>query len=335
VTAVPATAHHEVRGSRVRLSWGTVVTGAVVVTLLRPVSWALGLAGFLAGGGIVLVAWPILVLPTPTGLQNSLGGPVSTLVFGAPSPALVALIAGAAVGAVVLVLAGTLAGAWAERQGITVVLEGAGDDGLPLPTTDLAGAPGTGAVAVVRLLSLCPVGIAAAAAWTPLYEATYHELIMPRDLVTPLPVRVLGEVPWLVLGLAAVWVLADAAAAVGVRRLVLERRPVLASWLLGWADLVRRPQRILPTALVGTGVLVLLVGPAMVAAAIGWGRVREILAEDRDPVVIGGALAIWVAIWLGGLVLAGVGAAIRAAAWTLEMPMRTPGGTGTGSPSPD
>ena len=65
--AVSATAHHEVRGSRVRLPWGTVMTGAFVVTMLRPISWALALAGFLAGGGIVLVAWPILVLPTPTG----------------------------------------------------------------------------------------------------------------------------------------------------------------------------------------------------------------------------------------------------------------------------
>lgn len=334
MTAAPAAAHHEVRGSRVRLSWGTVITGAFVVTLLRPVSWALGLAGFLAGGGIVLVAWPILVLPTPTGLQNALGGPVSTLVFGGPSPELLARIVGGITGGAALVLAGTLGGAWAERQGIAVVLDAAADDGLALPPADLAGAPGAGRVAVVRLLSLVPVAIAAALAWTPLYDATYHELILPRDLVTPLPVRVLGEVPWLVLGLAAVWVLSDAAAAVGVRRLVLERRPVMASWLLGWADLVRRPHRIIPTALVGAGVLALLLGPAMVAAAIGWGRVRDILAGDREPVIILGAVAIWVSIWLGGLVLAGVGAAVRAATWTLEMPMRPSDGSASGGSSP-
>jgi hypothetical protein len=121
---------------------------------------------------------------------------------------------------------------------------------------------------------------------------------------------------------------------VGVRRLVLERRPVMVSWLLGWADLVRRPHRIIPTALVGAGVLVLLVGPAMVAAAIGWGRVRDILAGDRDPLIVLGALAIWVAIWLGGLVLAGVGAAVRAAAWTLEVPMPSHDGRSSGAASP-
>jgi hypothetical protein len=318
----PATARHEVRGSRARLPWGSVISGAFVVTLLRPVSWALGLAGFLAGGGIVLVAWPIIVLPTPTGLQNALGGPVSTLVFGGVSGELVALIVGGIATGVVLVLAGTFAGAWAERAGIAVALEAAADDGLALPPADLAGAPGFGRVGVVRLLSLCPVLIAAAAAWRPLYDATYRELILPQDLATPLPLRVLAAVPLSVLGLVVVWVLSDAAAAVGVRRLVLERRPVFAAWLLGWADLVRRPQRVVPTALVGIGVLVLLAGPALVAAAIGWARVRDILVGGREPVIVLGVLAIWVSIWLGGLVLAGVGAAVRAAAWTLEMPMR-------------
>jgi hypothetical protein len=171
LTTVPATAHHEVRGSRARPSWGTVVTGAFVVTLLRPVSWALGLAGFLAGGGLILVSWPILVLPTPTGLQNALGGPVSSLVFGDPSPALVAMIVGGTAAIVGLVLAGILAGAWAERQGIAVVLEAAADDELVPAAVDLTGAPGSGRVAVVRLLSLAPVVIAVAAAWRPAYDA--------------------------------------------------------------------------------------------------------------------------------------------------------------------
>ena len=309
---------------RVRLAWGTVVTGAFVVTLLRPVSWALGLLGVLAGGGVLLVAWPVLVLPTPTGLQNLLAGPVSSLVFGAPSTQLLLLIVGGLVGSVVLIVAGTLAGAWAERASIGVVLEAAADDGLTLRTPDLDGAPGAWRVAVVRLLALAPVVIVAAAAWRPIYDATYHELILPQDLATPLPVRVLRQVPWSVIAIGVAWLLSDAAAAVGVRRLVLERRPVLVAWLLGWGDLLRRPQRIIPTALLGAGLLLLLVGPAMAAAAIGWGRVRDILEADREPIVILGATLVWVAIWLGGLVLAGVGAAVRAAAWTLEAPMAAP-----------
>jgi hypothetical protein len=296
-----------------------VLAGALAVTLLRPVSWALGLAGFLAGGGVILVAWPILVLPTPTGLQNALGGPVSSLVFGEPSAALVALLLGGLAGVTALVVAGTLAGAWAERQGIAVALEAADDDDLGLAPVDLQGAPGTLRVAAIRLLALAPVLAAAALAWQPVYDAAYRELILPQDLVTPLPLRVLGQVPWLIAGLFLVWLLADAAGAVAVRRLVLERRPVVRAWLLGWADLVRRPQRIVPTALAGVAILALLLVPAMAAAAIGWERVREILLGGREPLVVLAGVAVWVAIWLGGLVLAGVGAAIRAAAWTLEL----------------
>jgi hypothetical protein len=320
LTAVPGPG--VVPGRRVRLPLGTVIGGAVVVTLLRPLSWALGLAGFLAGGGVIVVAWPIVVLPTLTGLQNALGGPVSSLVFGGPSSGLVAIIAvGIAMG-IGLVVLGTIAGAWAERQGIAVALDAAADDGMGLATADLDRAPGAGRVALVRLLGLAPVVIAVALAWRPLYDATYHELILPSSLSTPLPLRVIREAPLPVIGIVVTWLLADAAAAVGVRRLVLERRRVFEAWLLGWSDLVRRPHRILPAALAGLLVLVLMTGPALLAAAIGWGRVRDILVGGRDPLIVLAAVLVWVAIWLGCLVLAGVGSAVRAATWTLEASTR-------------
>ena len=308
----------------VRLRWGATISGSVVVTLVRPLSWAVGLAGFLAGGGLVLVTWPILVLPTPTGLQNALGGPVSSLVFGAPSGALVALIVGGLAGGVVLFGVGLLLGAWAERQGIGIALDAAAEEGIVTPAMDLVGAAGTGRVALVRLLSLAPVAVAMLLAWRPLYDVTYRELILPEDLVTPLPLRVLRDLPVLVAAIVVTWLVSDAAGAVGVRRLVLERRPVLAAWLLGWADLVRRPQRILPTALVGVAATVLVAGPGLIAAALGWGRVRDVMDVGDDPLAVLVAVVIWVSVWLGALVLAGVAAAFRTATWTLELPRPAP-----------
>ena len=65
-------------------------------------------------------------------------------------------------------------------------------------------------------------------------------------------------------------------------------------------------------------VLVVLAGPALLAAAAGWDRVRDVMTHGSDPAAVLLTVAIWVAVWLGGLVLAGVGHAIRAAAWTLE-----------------
>jgi hypothetical protein len=85
---------------------------------------------------------------------------------------------------------------------------------------------------------------------------------------------------------------------------------------------VRRPHRIVPTALVGVGVTLLLAGPALVAAAVGWAQVRDLLLDARDPGTVALAVLAWVAVWLAALLLAGVGAAFRAAAWTLELPRR-------------
>ena len=73
------------------------------------------------------------------------------------------------------------------------------------------------------------------------------------------------------------------------------------------------------------------------------------MTHRDDAAARAATVAIWVAVWLGGLVLAGVGAAIRAAAWTLEAmprpasatrsaeppPTRRPRLTGASRPSPD
>ena len=231
---------------------------------------------------------------------------------------MVGLIAGGLVAAVGLLAAGLLIGAWSERQAIGVALEAAGDEAMLDPAPDLAGAPGTGSVAAVRLLGLLPVLAVAIVAWQPLYAAAYHQLVLPDDLASPLGIRIVRDVPWAVAAVIAAWLVADAAAALGVRRLVIGRRPVLAAWLLGWADLARRPLRTLATAAFGLAVLVLLAGPALLAASAGWSRVRDVMTHGADPSVALLTVAIWVAVWLGALLLAGVGHAIRAAAWTLE-----------------
>jgi hypothetical protein len=305
-------------GRAERLPWRRAMAGALVVTLVRPATWVVALAGFVAGGGIIVLAWPIVVLPTPSGLQNLLGAPISTLAFGAPSRALVTMAAVIGASSAVLVVTGLLVGSWAERRGIALVLEGAAEEGYPAAAPSLDGAPGPLRVAAVRLLGLVPPIIVAALAWPTLYAVTYHELILPGDLAVPLPIRVIEQVPLQLVAVVGSWLLADTAAAVGVRRLVVERRGVLASWALGWADLARRPLRILGATAIGIAALVLAAGPALAAAALAWFRVREALELAANSPIGIAVVALWVAIWLGALVLAGVGAAVRSAAWTLE-----------------
>jgi hypothetical protein len=314
---------------------------AFVVTLVHPGAWALGLAGFLAGGGLALVAWPIVVLPTPTGLQNALGTPASTLVLGTPTGTMVLLAASAVAAVLALLAAALLAGAWAERAGILLAVGAAEEEGLigrEITGTVDAGTgggitsgagratgvlggrplPGAGRVALLRAASLVPVIVVFALCWPQLYSTTYRELILPAELVTPLPFRVIRAVPLALAALALAWLVADAAAAAGVRRLVLERRSLPTAWALGWADVLRRPHRWLGTQLVGLAGLVLVATPPLVAAALGWGRVQDALIGGAGPVASVAVVLLWVAIWLGGLVLTGVGTAFRANASTME-----------------
>ena len=158
---------------------------------------------------------------------------------------------------------------------IGLQLEVAGDEGLLVPP-DIDGAPGALRVAVVRAFALLPVVAVFIVAWQPLYNAAYRELVLPDELATPLGLRVLGDVPWAVAAVLVAWALGDAAAALGVRRLVIGRRPILVAWLLGWIDIVRRPVRVIAIAAFGIVVLTLLTVPSMAAAATGWTRVRDV-----------------------------------------------------------
>ena len=259
-----------------RLALGDAWAAAVVATLVRPLSWALGLLGFLAGGGLVLVAWPILVLPTPTGIQTILGAPITTLVFGVPTAGLILLAASAVIGGFALVAGAVVMGAWAERQGIGVTLEAAAEEGA-IEAIPLEGAPGTLRVTVVRLLALGPVVVVMVLSAQRVYDVVYRELILPDDLVTPLPVRVAAALPVHLGALLLAWLLADSAAAMGVRRLVLERRSVGSAWVLGWYEVVRRPLRVLGTAIGGA-----LAGgvPARPIAGCGCDR---LVAGPRHP----------------------------------------------------
>lgn len=309
-----------------RLPWGTALGAATVIALARPRMWLVSLAGFLARGGLVILLLPVVVLPTPSGVANAVGGPVSSLIFGAPSPTLVAMVLGLVVTAVVALVGGNLAGGWAERAGIAAALEGGVDEGyVTAPAGGLALHGTTRRVAALRLLGLVPLGAALVAATPVVYAATYRELILPEQLRDPLALRVLRDVPGTLLAVGGVWLLSDAATAIGVRRLVLEGRSVPRAWLAGWAGIVRRPIRVSATALVSAAVLVLLVLPAVAASYVGWHRVRLALAEGTDPAAIASSVVLFVLAWLGGLVLAGLATAFRTALFTFEVARRAPG----------
>lgn len=304
--------------SKARLSWRTAAVASLRVALGQPGIWVVALAGFLAGGGALAFAWPVLVLPTPSGLQNLLGAPVATLAFGNPSVEFLRLLAVTAITATIVFVVGLMTGSWAERRGIAMVLGAAEETGYTAPVPRLASPPAVARVAVVRAAALLPPLLVFALAWPTLYAVTYHELILPEDLVTPLPVRIIAQMPGQLTALLLAWGFSDLAAALAVRRLVVERRRIASAYVLGWLDLVRRPHRVIPAALLGDLILIVAAGPALMASALIWTRVRDVLELAPGSGLEVAVVAAWVAIWLGSLVLAGFGAALRAALLTLE-----------------
>ena len=103
------------------MSRGGPLTGALLVTLARPATWALALAAFLVRGGLLVLVVPIVVLPTPVGLGDVVGPPLISFVFGGVSPAFVAVVATAVVLFLVWLIGGGLLAATAEAELIRIV----------------------------------------------------------------------------------------------------------------------------------------------------------------------------------------------------------------------
>ena len=308
--------------------WFAAVRAATVLVFEQPATWPVGLAGFLARGGIVLFVIPIVPLPSPVGLANIVGPTAATP--SGPSPEAAGVLAGAAAALVAWLVFGGAVGALADAFLANAYLASAfgpatpEDAGMRRPfRLGLVGRP-----LAVRLAALLPVGLALAIAARPIVESTYRQLISPYDLAVPLVGRVVREVAPAIGLVVAVWLLAEIVAGLAVRSIVLRNdAPAVA---LGHAigHLLRRPASCLATAAIGMAGLALAIGPPLVAASAVWSNLQELLAHtvayggDLGPILLLGLFLV--AIWAGGLVLCGVATAWRGLLWTAELARSEP-----------
>lgn len=299
-----------------RPSWADALGAALLATLEQPAVWVVSLAGFLARGGLLAFLLPILVLPTPAGIQNSLS-PIlrPSLLNGEIGAGLLPLAAAAASAGVGLFMLGSLIGAWAD---VVVVRRFASAlDRDDAARHGAAARPPVLEALAVRLLAHLPLALALLWGGPAVYDAAYAQLLTPFEVTSPLAVRIASAVPGVLVVVVAAWLLGEAAGGAGVRELVLGGRGVGRSVLRGWLGLVRRPVASFVTLVLATGLVLAAVAPALVAAAMAWNRLRAALYEGRpEDIVIG--LLLFVALWLGGLVLAAVATSARAAIWTAE-----------------
>jgi len=298
-------------------------------TAARPDMWAVALAGFLVRGGILVLAIPILILPTPIGVASFIGADAVT----AAGPTDRFVVVAAAVGVVlaVAVLAGFIVGAIADR----VVLRAWATDGRPAAAA-WAGAPRAGATApragatapaparsgavagvarvvAVRLVATIPLVVAAAWAIPRVASAGFRELTLPDDLATPFPLRVLAAAPEAVAAIVVGLLACELVAGIATAHVVADGSSVPRSLWCVVVDLVRRPIPILVTFAVGVAALLLLVGAPLAVATVAWGAARDAFAGSA-PVAATAAVVTLSAGWVAGLLLAGSASAWRRAA---------------------
>lgn len=294
------------------MSGGPLGAGARIA-LGVPGLWPVGLAGFLARGGIVLFALPIVALPSVVGLTTFIG-PNSVTAAGL-APRLMTLIAVTTAILVAWVVLATLAGAATDRVLIREVVATRPTSGAVLraPDRDLP------TIFVIRLVCLVPFALGVAVGGARLGQVAYQELVLPTDSSAPFAVRVLVAAPEIVGLLVVTWLISELIGAISVRLAMRDDRSALGSLggALSW--IVRHPFRSLGTLLLTVLGSVLIVAPLIAISIAAWAWVRDLLMTDVRPSVGLLGSSLFVALWLIGLLVAGVVATWRSAAWSLAV----------------
>lgn len=281
--------------------------------LETPGLWPVGLAGFLARGGILLFALPIVALPSVVGLTTFIGP--NAITAAGLAPRLVALIGVSTAILMVWIVVATLIGAATDRLLIRAVVAGRPSSALALraPDRDLA------TLFVVRLVSLVPFALGVAVGGARLGQVAYDELVLPTDSSAPLVIRILAGAPEVVALLLVTWLASELIGGIGVRLAMRDDRSAVRSLTgaLGWT--VRHPIRSFGTLAVTVLVSVIVIGPLIAVSLAAWSAVRDLLLGGVRPSVGFISVVLFVVAWLVGLLVAAVVATWRSAAWSLAV----------------
>ena len=304
------------------MSWGAALVAALLIVLPRPATWIVALAAFLVRGGLLVFLVPIVVVPSPVDLGTTLGPTITAFVFGGLSAELALVLAAV----FATFLAWMLVGGWAAGVTETHLIETvATDEDAPLagavrPPTPARRRGRVWRIVLLRIAGHVPLAVVLAWGSVRVIEAAYRELTVPGDVLVPIALRVVGRVPDAIVAIVAAWCLGEILGSIGARRLVLRGQSLDHAYLGAWADLLRRPVTAVATFAVPSVVLLLVVGPIALASGIAWDWLRTVLGGGSSNGVLDVLLALvsFVAIWAAGLVLAGLLAAWRSAAATVE-----------------
>jgi hypothetical protein len=296
----------------------TNLARAALATGERPSLWIVALCGFLARGGIILLALPITPLPSTVGLATFVG-PTSVTAAGLTPDGVARLVLVGSL-AITWLLAGSTIGTLTD----IALVAGFG------PRADIpALPPGRQRVARLiglRLVALLPLLAVVAITARPVGELVYHELILPRDVAAPLLLRVVQGAQVQVACLILAWVAGEVLGGIAVRLVILEDRSFARAIAGSVTHVVRHPLPTLVATVAGLIVLVAGVAPALLATGLAWTSLADALSGMADGSAVVRSTILLVGAWVGCATLAAIAAAWRGALWTAEVAMvRGPG----------
>jgi hypothetical protein len=275
---------------------------ALEAAVSDPGAWPLGMLGFLVRGGLVVMALPILTLPSPVGLATLLGPTVIST--GRLDGPLLMLIVGSSLTLLAIVGIALILAAIAEAS-----LHARRERPAPLPQRI-----SLGRLVAVELVAIVPLGLVVALTVPMFVDEIRGELLMPGDLAVPLALRVAARTLLPLVALVAAILVAEAVDGSLSRRVMFGPRrgrspgrallSIVATAALGWTATL----------------LVLVPGLAIISAT--WEAARVAWSGlPSDPTSSEMALAsvatvAMVAVWAGVLWLCGIASILRAHLWS-------------------
>jgi hypothetical protein len=305
------------------VSIGATLSGALLAVLARPSTWPLALLGFLVRGGWLLIAAPIVVVPTPVGLANVIAPLLEDIAFGRRTAELIALAVVVFAIVVVWLIGGGLIAAVVEAEGARRIADEEGIPWRPGPTA--------WRILATRLIADVPLAIGATWAVIRIVNVAYRELTVPSDVTAPAAWRIVAGAPDAFAILLLTWFFGEIVGAIGARRIVLQADGVGGALRGGLRRLIREPVRMIVLGLAGT--LSLLVVLLVTGLAVGatWNALGDALSIGGASPATALLVLLFVALFSGGLVLLGLVCAWRAALWTLDVGGTFGGGSGSQS----
>jgi hypothetical protein len=306
------------------VSRSAAVLASLLVTLGRPAWWVLALSTFLVRGGLLLFLLPIVAIPSPLAVSNVVAPLIVPVAFGRIGGDVVVLAAAAATALFVWLVVGGWLAAAIELALVREAADSAIEEGV---VDGPAFAPGAkprqrdvaGGMLAARLVVGLPLAAAVGLGAVRIVAVAYAELTSPTDVALSLPLRVARGAATEIAIIIAAWLIAELLGGIAGRRVALAGAGVWPALRAAVAVVVRRPRSAIAPWLLWSLVLGGVLAGLLVAARLTWDQVQAAMSAARpDGIAIAAMLVLFVTVWLGGLSLVGLLAAIRTVGGTFE-----------------